>query len=106
MAGGYRQTGASRGDDDVAWPLVQQVWKESAPRIRVPTLIPWTRNDRTVDLDVGRDLEKRLRAAGQPVEMKVYPPFGDNGHALFSRTEGSPVYATDVVRFLDATPGR
>ena len=55
-----------------------------------------------IEVDVGRYLEKQLKRAGKPVEMKVYPAFGDNGHNLFSRSEGYPVFVPDVVRFLDA----
>jgi dienelactone hydrolase len=102
MAGGYKQTNAERGGADEAWPLVQQVWKEAAARVRIPTLILWSRNDTKVEVDVGRDLEKRLRAAGVPVEMKVYPAFRDNGHYLFSNPEGYPTFVPDALAFLDA----
>jgi hypothetical protein len=33
--------------------------------------------------------------------MKVYPAFRDNGHFLFTRAEGYPVYVPDAVSFLE-----
>jgi dienelactone hydrolase len=100
MAGGYRQ-GPGSGLDE-AWGFVQEIWKRSAPRINGPTLLLWAKNDTTLEPDVGRDLEKRLKQAGKQVTMIVYPNFGQNGHTLFSRQEGYSIYVGDIVRFLDA----
>ncbi|PYM49415.1 MAG: hypothetical protein DME16_09225 [Candidatus Rokuibacteriota bacterium] len=99
MAGGYRQGG--QGGVDEAWPLVQGVWKNGAQKIRAPVLILWSKNDMIIDEDEGRQLEKELRRTGKSVEMKVYPAFRDNGHFLFSRAEGYPVYIPDAVSFLE-----
>jgi dienelactone hydrolase len=99
MAGGYRQGG--QGGVDEAWPLVQGVWKNGAQKIRAPVLILWSKNDMIIDEDEGRQLEKELRRAGKSVEMKVYPAFRDNGHFLFTRAEGYPVYVPDAVSFLE-----
>jgi dienelactone hydrolase len=99
MAGGYRQSG--QGGVDEAWPLVQGVWKTSAQKIRAPVLILWSKNDMMLHEDEGRQLEKELRRLGKSVEMKVYPAFRDNGHFLFTRAEGYPVYVPDAVSFLD-----
>jgi dienelactone hydrolase len=99
MAGGYRQGG--QGGVDEAWPLVQGVWKNGAQKIRAPVLILWSKNDMIIDEDEGRQLEKELRRLGRSVEMKVYPAFRDNGHFLFTRAEGYPVYVPDAVSFLE-----
>jgi dienelactone hydrolase len=99
MAGGYRQSG--QGGVDEAWPLVQGIWKNGAQKIRAPVLILWSKNDMTLHEDEGRQLEGELKRAGKSVEMKVYPAFRDNGHFLFSRTEGFPVYIPDAVSFLE-----
>jgi len=99
MAGGYRQGG--QGGVDEAWSLVQGVWKNGAQKIRAPVLILWSKNDMIIDEDEGRQLEKELRRRGKSVEMKVYPAFRDNGHFLFTRAEGYPVYVPDAVSFLD-----
>jgi dienelactone hydrolase len=105
MAGGYRQAEKEGGADE-AWPLLEQIWKKAATTIAAPTLILWCRNDLMVDVDVGRALERSLRRAGKPVEMKVYPSFEDNGHYLFSRAKGFPIFTPDLVRFLDERLGR
>ena len=99
MAGGYRQ-GSSRGVDD-AWGPLQRIWEESARRIHVPVLILWSKNDMILERDVGRELEKDLMLAGKRVEMTVYPEFQQNGHFLFSRPEGYPLFVPDAMRFLD-----
>jgi dienelactone hydrolase len=99
MAGGYRQSG--QGGVDEAWPLVQGVWKNGAQKIRAPVLILWSKNDMTLHEDEGHQLEGELKRAGKSVEMKVYPAFRDNGHFLFSRAEGYPVYVPDAVSFLE-----
>lgn len=99
MAGGYRQS-AYRGVDE-AWGPLQGIWEESARRIQVPVLILWSKNDMLLERDVGRELEKDLRLAGKRVEMTVYPEFQQNGHYLFSRPEGYPLFVPDAMRFLD-----
>ena len=99
MAGGYRQGG--QGGVDEAWPLVQGVWKNGAQKIQAPVLILWSKNDMMLHEDEGRQLEKELRRLGKSVEMKVYPAFRDNGHFLFTRAEGYPVYVPDAVSFLE-----
>jgi dienelactone hydrolase len=99
MAGGYRQSGR-RGVDE-AWGPLQSIWEESARRIQVPVLILWSKNDTLLERDVGRELEKDLRLAGKRVEMTVYPEFQQNGHYLFSRPEGYPLFVPDAMRFLD-----
>jgi len=99
MAGGYRQSG--QGGVDEAWGPLQGIWEESARRIQVPVLILWAKNDMLLERDVGRELEKDLRLAGKRVEMTVYPDFQQNGHFLFSRVEGYPLFVPDAMRFLD-----
>ena len=99
MAGGYRQNGY-RGLDE-AWEPLQGIWEESARRIHAPVLILWSKNDMLLERDVGRELEKDLRLAGKRVEMTVYPEFQQNGHYLFSRPEGYPLFVPDAMRFLD-----
>ena len=99
MAGGYRQ-GRVGGPDEL-WAPLQSIWDDAARRIRVPVLILWARNDMTLERDVGRDLERDLRLAGKRVEMTVYPEFQQDGHYLFSRVDGYPLFVPDALRFLD-----
>jgi len=99
MAGGYRQLGPASVDE--AWAPLQGVWENAARRLHIPVLILWSKNDMVLDRDVGRELEKDLRLAGKRVEMTVYPEFEQNGHFLFSRPEGYPLFVPDAMRFLD-----
>lgn len=99
MAGGYRQ-GRVGGPDEL-WAPLQEVWEDAARRIRVPVLILWAQNDMMLGRDVGRDFERDLRLAGKRVEMTVYPEFQQDGHYLFSRVEGYPLFVPDALRFLD-----
>lgn len=99
MAGGYRHSG--QGGMDEAWGPLQDIWEDAARRIRVPVLILWARNDMLLERDVGREFEKDLKLAGKRVEMTVYPDFQQNGHFLFSRQEGYPLFVPDAMRFLD-----
>jgi dienelactone hydrolase len=99
MAGGYRQDG--QGGVDEAWGPLQGIWEDAARRLQVPVLILWAKNDMLLERDVGRELEKDLKVAGKRVEMTVYPDFQQNGHFLFSRVEGYPLFVPDAMRFLD-----
>jgi dienelactone hydrolase len=99
MAGGYRQSG--QGGVDEAWGPLQGIWENAARRIQAPVLILWAKNDMLLERDVGRELEKDLRLAGKRVEMTIYPEFQQNGHYLFSRPEGYPLFVPDAMRFLD-----
>ena len=101
MAGGISWYSRAGGFDE-ARPLVNGVWKEAARRVRISVLILWSENDMNLNEAVGRELEKELRRAGKSVDMKVYPPFQQNGHFIFNRAEGYPVFVPDVVRFLDS----
>jgi dienelactone hydrolase len=55
-----------------------------------------TKNDMRVTVEVGEALEKALKEAGRPVQMKVYPSFDTDGHMLFR------IFVPDAVSFLDA----
>jgi dienelactone hydrolase len=100
LAGGFTW---KEGNNETAWPLVERAWREAAGKIRAPVLIMWSRNDYLLEPDIGRELEKALKKQGRPVQFQLYPPFEDHGHYLFTRQKGYPVFAPDLLRFLDAT---
>jgi dienelactone hydrolase len=104
LAGGFAWRDNLRGETST--PFVDSVWKESARTMMAPVLIQWSKNDTLLEVDVGRDLEKRLRAAGKRVEMIVYPPYGQNGHAMFNRADGTSVFSADLMRFLNDNTAR
>ena len=102
LAGGF----AWRDRGEASTPFVDSAWKKSAQTMTAPVLILWSKNDTMLEVDVGRDLEKRLWAAGKRVEMIVYPPYGQNGHAMFSRADGTSVFSADLLRFLNDNTAR
>ena len=104
LAGGFAWREATRGETST--PFVDNAWKESARTMTAPVLILWSKNDTNLEVDVGRDLEKRLRAAGKRVEMIVYPPHGQNGHFIFNRADGTSVFSADLLRFLNDNMAR
>jgi dienelactone hydrolase len=104
LAGGFAWRDNLRGETST--PFVDSAWKESARTMTAPVLILWSKNDTLLEVDVGRDLEKRLRAAGKGVEMIVYPPYGQNGHFMFNRADGTSVFSADLLRFLNDNTAR
>jgi dienelactone hydrolase len=104
LAGGFVWRESLRGETST--PFVDRAWKESAQTMTAPVLILWSKNDTNLDVDVGRDLEKRLQATGKSVEMIVYPPYGQNGHAIFNRADGTSVFSADILRFLNDNTAR
>ncbi len=104
LAGGFVWRDNLRGETST--PFVDSAWKESARTMNAPVLILWSKNDTNLDVDVGRDLEKRLRATGKRVEMIVYPPYGQNGHFMFGRADGTSVFSADLLRFLNDNTAR
>ena len=104
LAGGFVWRDNLRGETST--PFMDGAWKESARTMTAPVLILWSKNDTLLEVDVGRDLEKRLRAAGKRVEMIVYPPYGQNGHFMFNREDGTSVFSADLLRFLTDNTAR
>jgi len=104
LAGGFVWRENSRGETST--PFMDGAWKESARTMTAPVLILWSKNDTLLEVDVGRDLEKRLRAAGKRVEMIVYPAYGQNGHFMFNRADGTSVFSADLLRFLNDNTAR
>lgn len=98
LAGGFTWREGTR---ETSWSFLDRAWRDSARAITAPVLILWSKNDSSLEPDVGRELEKRLKAAGKSVEMIVYSPHGQNGHFLFARTDGTKVFLHDLLRFLN-----
>ncbi len=78
---------------------------ENAPSLSAPTSIYVSENDllRANHVQLSRDVESSLRETGKEVELKIYPPFGEDGHRLFFEVRG--VYWEDIIAFLDNTIG-
>jgi dienelactone hydrolase len=105
LAGGYRLT-QSTDTVDYAWQFVDTEWRRFASKFIGTTMILWSENDTLLTVSTGEELAKQLRSAGKPVTLKVYPPFKENGHTLFSDPAGYPVWVPDAVRFFEEALGR
>ncbi|WP_434629883.1 dienelactone hydrolase family protein [Chromobacterium sp. CV08] len=64
---------------------LQQLYAEFGGRSRVPMLWIYTRNDRFFGPEYSQAWARAYRAAGAPLDYRLLPAFGDNGHLLFSR---------------------
>ncbi len=99
MAGGL---GANEGPGML---YVQDELLAAARRIRAPTLLMHAENDRIVPLDYTRRLSEELQRQGTRVVTKIYPTFKVSGqeiegHRLFDRVDGFPIFWRDFTDFL------
>jgi len=67
---------------------------------RIPTLWIYTENDRYAGPRYTKSWYEAFRAQGGAGEFVLLPPFGEDGHSLFSR--GMPLWKPIVERFLVA----
>ncbi|WP_448190656.1 prolyl oligopeptidase family serine peptidase [Azospirillum sp. sgz301742] len=70
-------------------------------RSRVPMLWVYAENDHYFGPAVARQLASAFNGAGGNATMVAAPPFGEDGHSLFS-SAGIPVWTPYVDRFLTA----
>jgi carboxymethylenebutenolidase len=72
----------------------------AANNAKIPVFFLQAENDH--DLTPNRVLREEVRKSGQPVEAKVYPPFGTgprDGHSFCVR--GTKTWGPDVLRFVE-----
>ena len=75
---------------------------DSAAKVSAATLVLVARNDlrQTDHVRLSRAVDAALRGAGKESELKIYPPFGRDGHRLFFRVRR--IWWGDVERFLSS----
>lgn len=90
----------SRDDDDVCNPdgLVQ-AFTSFGKTSRVPTLWVYATNDSYFGPDLARRLHDGFRSSGGNATFVAAPPYGDDGHYLYSVT-GRPQWTPYVDAFL------
>jgi dienelactone hydrolase len=66
---------------------------------RTPSLWVYAENDHFFSPGQARDFAKAFNAAGGQAQLIIAPPFGDEGHYLFTR-EGIPIWTKYVDEFL------
>jgi dienelactone hydrolase len=98
--------GAGRGADPLhpgvpcAAERLAAVFEETGRAIEVPVLMHYAENDRSFGPAASASWFKRFTAAGARAEYVLQPPFGDDGHYLFSERSGVPLWLPEVESFL------
>jgi dienelactone hydrolase len=90
----------SLDDDEVCNPNgLVQAFATFGKTSRVPMLWVYSTNDSYFDPDLARRFYDGFRAGGGNVKFVVAPPFGDDGHYLYS-VEGRPQWTPYLDAFL------
>jgi dipeptidyl aminopeptidase/acylaminoacyl peptidase len=76
------------------------VFEEVGRAVRAPVLLIYAENDRSFGPSASRLWFGRLKAGGAPAEFVLQPPFGADGHYLFSDKAGIERWLPQVERFL------
>ena len=77
-----------------------ELFEEAGRSLRAPTLLYYAQNDRFFGPAATRAWFARLRAGGAPAEYMLQPPFGANGHYVFTDAAGPALWLPAVERFL------
>lgn len=76
------------------------VFEETGRSIAVPALLHYAENDRSFGPAASAAWFKRFTAAGGRGEYVLQPPFGSDGHYLFSERSGIDLWLPSVESFL------
>jgi pimeloyl-ACP methyl ester carboxylesterase len=68
---------------------------------RIPTLWIYAENDTYFGPDLAKRMYEAFTAAGGNAELRVFPPFGSDGHFFIGAAEAIPIWSPLVGRFLD-----
>jgi dienelactone hydrolase len=87
-------------DDDICQPgmLVSTFWI-LGKKSRIPTLWVYAENDHSSPLPIAQSCYEQFTAAGGKAKFIAAPPYGKDGHYLFSRA-GIPLWTRYVDEFL------
>jgi dienelactone hydrolase len=87
-------------DDQVCHPeRLVEAFRTFGKRSRVPMLWVYAENDRFFNPALAKQFDAAFTGAGGHADLKITPPFGSNGHFLFSPT-GIPDWTPYVDTFL------
>jgi dienelactone hydrolase len=98
--------GAGRGADPehpgvpCAAGRLAAVFDEVGRALRVPALLYYAQNDLFFGPAASKAWFERLKAGGAPAQYVLQPPFGANGHYVFTDAAGSAQWLPAVERFL------
>ena len=68
---------------------------------RIPMLWIYAENDTYFGPDLAKRMHAAFTAAGGNAELRVFPPFGSDGHFFIGAAEAIPIWSPLVSRFLD-----
>ena len=78
--------------------LLERLYREYGSTASIPTLWIYTENDMYLGPTYPREWHAAYAHAGAPSEFVQYPPFGDDGHGLFTRSPQT--WRPKVIEFL------
>jgi dienelactone hydrolase len=100
FAGGGGGNPKTMPQQPCAQPRLKALFSDYGKTARVPTLWVYTENDMYFGPKLPKEWFDAFRAAGGIGEFKQFPPFGDDGHRLFSRAPET--WQPRVLQFLRA----
>jgi dienelactone hydrolase len=71
-----------------------------AKTIKVPVLWHYAENDHFFGIRTVKAMFEAFQEAGAKGRLVIQPPFGQDGHTLFSSRSGIPIWTPDFDRFL------
>jgi dienelactone hydrolase len=98
--------GAGRGADPAhpgvpcAGERLAAVFEEVGRTLEAPALLYYAQNDRFFGPDASGAWFARLKAGGARAEYVLQPPFGANGHYVYTDAAGAALWLPAVERFL------
>lgn len=90
----------SRPGVPCAGERMAEVFEEVGRSLRTPALLYYAQNDLSFGPKASRAWFARLQAGGAPAEYVLQPPFGANGHYVFTDAAGVGLWLPTVERFL------
>jgi dienelactone hydrolase len=76
------------------------VFEDLGRAVRAPVLLHYAENDRSFGPAASQAWFSRFKAGGAPAEYVLLPPFGADGHYLFSDQAGAALWLPQVEHFL------
>ena len=67
----------------------------------IPMLWIYSENDTYFGPELANRMHKAFTAAGGKAEIRIFPPFGSDGHFLIDAAEAVPIWSPLVSRFLE-----
>jgi dienelactone hydrolase len=77
-----------------------EVFAELGRRVRAPVLLYYAENDLYFGPETSRQWYSQFKSGGAPAEYVLQPPFGTNGHFVFTDKRGVNLWLPVVDQFL------